>query len=60
MIPTDLAHYKKDKWIHLYRDKSYLRYCSICNKKCWYVGTGDYAFCPNCGERMMGNTDETD
>ena len=43
---------KKGKWIHVDRKKAYDRYCSECHEKCWYIGIGDYAFCPYCGADM--------
>lgn len=49
----------KGKWERVYpiRNKSYLRFCSVCREQCWYCGTGDYRYCPNCGAEME-RTDE--
>ena len=50
----------KGRWerVHPSRSKSYLRFCSVCREQCWYCGTGDYDFCPNCGADMRGEEDE--
>lgn len=54
------AQPKRGKWERVYpsRKKSYLRFCSVCREQCWYCGTGDYRYCPNCGAEMKGEQDE--
>ena len=47
---------EKGKWIKPIREKAYERICSLCKKKCWYIGEGNYDYCPNCGHPMEKKT----
>ena len=65
---ADVAHMRHGMWISLTECANEGVYCSICKKKVW---KSDYAlckqksrnklrsnYCPNCGCRMDGGTDE--
>lgn len=41
------------------RPKTYIRKCSVCGKEAYFCGRGcSYKFCPNCGAKMEGESDE--
>lgn len=41
------------------RPKTYIRKCSVCGKEAYFCGRGcSYKFCPNCGCKMDGESDE--
>lgn len=41
------------------RPKTYIRKCSVCGKEAYFCGRGcSYKFCPNCGAKMRGESDE--
>ena len=41
------------------RPKTYIRKCSVCGKEAYFCGRGcSYKFCPNCGSKMDGESDE--
>ena len=41
------------------RLKTYIRKCSVCGKEAYFCGRGcSYKFCPNCGAKMEGESDE--
>ena len=41
------------------RPKTYIRKCSVCGKEAYFCGRGcSYKFCPNCGAKMDGESDE--
>lgn len=42
--------YKPQEW----QTKAYKRLCSNCQDVAYYIGTGDYRYCPNCGAKMDG------
>ena len=41
------------------RPKTYIRKCSVCGKEAYFCGRGcSYKFCPNCGCKIDGESDE--
>ena len=57
--PTvDAEPIKHGRWTRPRRPKTYERFCSCCGEKSWYCGTGDYAYCPDCGAKMDEVSDD--
>lgn len=42
----------KGYWKHGTTPKSYVRTCSVCGERSYFVGIGEYPFCPYCKAEM--------